>query len=324
MVKRKDASGRTIAALYCFMIKDIKNSSGKKIGIVDFTSECIRVCHWKKPELIIDDPVIVQAIFAGDLSVVTTLYDDYTMLVSELAALYNTKYHIMAKHILSLPVRTAKKQGRRNSSYGTTFSESRLKHMSESQKGHPGHLNYDMTPEMKARISRTLKEGYESGRIEVNGTAISQAWADGKYKNAKMGRGIQGYFYSHKTECNHYFRSLLELKYLIQIEEDPSIITYDTEPVCIKLPHSAHYTPDMILNNAVFVELKPHNFDKYTDIHRFCLEMSGLNDYCNKNNLGFVVVYDTDIDFESRRYRNYLRSHPEVIEKYNIEFKKAI
>ena len=45
-----------------------------------------------------------------------------------------------------------------------------------------------------------------------------------------MGRGYNGYFHSIKNNKKFYFRSLLELKFLILLEEDEEIIKYEVEP----------------------------------------------------------------------------------------------
>ena len=46
--------------------------------------------------------------------------------------------------------------------------------MSESRKGKPQSVPpYERTPEIRRKISDTLKEGYRSGRIIVNKDGIS-------------------------------------------------------------------------------------------------------------------------------------------------------
>lgn len=83
--------------------------------------------------------------------------------------------------------------------------------MSNAQIGKPAHSSYIRTKEIRDQISQTLKDGYRSGRITQDPLKKSAAWADGKYRNVKMGRGIQGYFHSLKMNKDMYFRSLLEL-----------------------------------------------------------------------------------------------------------------
>ena len=118
-------------------------------------------------------------------------------MIGEIASLYNIPYHTMNKKILDIEkqglLTTNKKEGRRNSSFGREFTEERKRHIGDKSIGR--HIPpYERTPEIKERISKTLKKGYEEGRIKVNSEGISQAWENGKFKNAKMGRGIQGFF----------------------------------------------------------------------------------------------------------------------------------
>ena len=119
-----------------------------------------------------------------------------------------------------------------------------------------------------------------------------------------------------------YFRSLLELNFLVLIENEKKVKTYKTEPFQIKLPHKKHYTSDIIINNNLIIELKPKNFSVYTNFDRFCLEIAGLNKFCNENNYSFCVVYDKDIGFDSKKYRQFLKNNLDIIQKYNIRFKK--
>lgn len=306
------------------MKKDIKNANGRIIGYIDEKRDKISIHNGGKPILSITDKKHVRRIRQKDLSFIVKLYDDYTMTIAEIAALYCEPYFRMSKIIKTLPVKTERKNGRRNSSYGLEFSKERLKHMSASQIGRIATSTYVRTPEIREKISKTLKDGYKSGRIVQDPAMKSKAWAEGKYAHAKMGRGIQGFFHSGKMNKDMYFRSLMELKFLIIIENSDDVVSYQAEPFQIKLPHGAHYTPDVLINDNIIVELKPKNFYKYTDMGRFCLEMAGLNNYCNKNNMGFVVVYDADIEFNSREYRKYIRNHPEIIEQYDIRFKREL
>lgn len=306
------------------MKTDIKNASSKIIGYINIEEDKISIHNGDKPVLTICNVEHIRRIKRKDLAFIVDLYDDYTLTIAEIAALYHETYPHMSSIIKSLPVKTKMKSGRRNSSYGLSFSKQRLEHMSSAQKGRISSPTYVRTPEIREKISKTLKEGYRSGRIIQDPALKSKAWADGKYAHAKMGYGIQGYFHSKKMNKDFYFRSLLELKFLTILEKSEDTISYQIEPFQIRLPHGAHYTPDVLVNGNLVIELKPKEFYKYTDMNRFCLEISGLNKYCNEHNMGYIVVYDTDINFESRAYRKYLKNHPEIIQQYDIRFKKAL
>ena len=139
-----------------------------------------------------------------------------------------------------------------------------------------------------------------------------------------MGRGIQGYFYSIKMSKDFYFRSLLELNYLILIEENSEIKSYTMEPCCIHLKNNHHYTPDLLINNELLIEIKPRDHLKYTSPERFALELEGLQEYCIKHKLNYDIWYDDQIGFISDKFRRYLKWSPELIKKYNIRFKKPL
>lgn len=139
-----------------------------------------------------------------------------------------------------------------------------------------------------------------------------------------MGRGISGYFTSNKENKTFYFRSLLELNFLILIEEDNNVSTYTVEPFSIKLTDNHHYTPDLLINNQYIIELKPSKHLMYENEERWNKEIAGATEFCNSHNFIFKVIYDTDIGFESKQYKIYLKTHPELIQKYNIKFKTDI
>lgn len=310
---------------------DIKSSSGKVTGHIEKTEDKIKIINGKKPIVEIEDKDIIERINNREESVIIQLYDEYTLLISEIAALFGINYSNMNKKIKTLDVKTKSKSGRRNSSFGQTFSEKRRKHIGESHLGKsPSTPPYIRTPEIRQRISETLKEGFKSGRIVVNGEALSKAWKDGKYENSPMGRGIQGYVHiekSAKESKDIYFRSLLELFYLLEAEEDPNIITIASEPVHIKLIDNSIYVPDFLINDELLIELKPHNHMKWRKDsvdNRFEKEMDGAKRFCEEKNWKFKLIYDIDIGFETKKYKKFLLSHPEIIEKYNIRFNKPL
>lgn len=304
------------------MIRNIVNANNKTIGTIEF-SNVITISNNSKPIVIIDNIEDIENIKNKNKNFIIILYDVYTLTIAEIASLYEVKYYQMANIIKTLDVQTNKKSGRRNSSYGLEFSKERLKNMSESQIGNIPK-GYIRTQEIKDKISKTLKQGYASGKIKQDPKKQSRAWAEGKYKNVKMGRGIQGYFYSLKTNKDVYFRSLLELKFLILLENNPKVENYRVEPFQIKMPHNMHYTPDVLVNEKILIELKPYAHYSYENMKRFNTELSCLNNYCNKNKLGFVVIYDKDINFEHRNFRRYLKNNIDIIKQYNIRFKKQI
>lgn len=309
---------------------NIKNSSGKVTGHFDMTDEKIIITNSNKPVVEITDKALIDGINNKNDEAIIQLYDEYTLLISEIAALFGVNYHNMNKKIKLLDVKTASKQGRRNSSYGRVFSDERRRHIGESHIGKsPSTPPYERTPEIRQRISQTLKEGYKSGRIVVNKEGLSQAWRDGKYENPPMGRGIQGYISVSKNakDKDIYFRSLLELYYIIMLEENPDVFKIIYEPIHIKLVDGSTYTPDFLVNDNVMIELKPSNHMKWrkdSQNNRFENEISGAKQYCDENGIEFKLIYDMDIGFETKSYKKYLLSNPEIINKYNIRFNKPL
>lgn len=138
-----------------------------------------------------------------------------------------------------------------------------------------------------------------------------------------MGRGIQGHMFSVKNQQDIYFRSLLELNYFILFEQNEQVECYEVEPFQIKMSGDHHYTPDALINNKYLIEIKPFDHLNYTDNTRFEEEITAAKQYCEDNNLEYMVVYDTDIDFKTTRYKTFLRNNPNIIEQFNIRFNKG-
>ena len=265
----------------------------------------------------------LEGIDINSTDFIIKLYDEYTLTIAEISAIINKKYFQTNNLLKTLDLKTNKKSGRRNSSYGLKFSEERLKHMSESQKGNIP-VGYIRTNEIKNKISNTLKKKYLAKEISVNKEALSKAWEDGKYKNAKMGRGIQGYFFSLKNNKDFYFRSLLELKFMIILENESKVFNYQFEKICIKMEEGHRYTPDVLINDKFLIELKPRCCYKYDNNERLKAEQECAIKYCKQNNLEFRYIYDDELDFNSSQYRKYLKNNPNIIRQYNIRFKKKL
>ena len=300
-----------------------KNSSGKIIGEADVTEDQIIIQHYKKPKLIIDDKNIINGVINKNPEYLLILYDKYELCIGEIAALYNLPYHQINPIINNLNPKTSKSYGRRNSSFGQKFSDERIKHLSDSHKGITP-VGYERTPEIKQKISNTLISKYASGEIWNDPKKFSDAWARGCYKDAKMGRGIQGYMYSIKNHTDIYFRSLLELNYFILFEQNELVENYDVEPFQIKISKNSHYTPDVLINKKYLVEIKPHDHLKYTDNKRFEEEISAAQQYCKDHKLIYKILYDLDIGFKTNKYKTFLRNNLDIIEQFNIRFNKGL
>ncbi len=92
------------------MERNIKNANGKCIGYIDIREEIISIHNGDKPVLNITNVEHIRRIQQKDLSLVIGLYDEYTMTIAEIAALYCEPYFRMSNIIKTLPVETAQKK----------------------------------------------------------------------------------------------------------------------------------------------------------------------------------------------------------------------
>ena len=78
---------------------DIKNSSGKIIGNIKELDGGYLITNPPKPDLLIDDKEIISKIKSKDETAFTILWNDYTLLIGEIAALYGMVYATTRKHL---------------------------------------------------------------------------------------------------------------------------------------------------------------------------------------------------------------------------------
>jgi hypothetical protein len=309
-------------------MRDILNSSNKIIGYTDIIDNKIIIHNNKKPELIIEDEEILKAILEKDRNntIIKKMYDEYFLTIGEIASLYNVCYSNINKQIRNIKVETTKNQGRRNSSYGKTFSQERKNNISKAlKKGYEeGTIKppqpYERTPEIRAKISKSLKEYFKEHPQDP--TPHINNWKKGIYDNVDFHIGIGGKFYSHKNSKEFRFRSLLELFYCLMLEKDNSIIKYSYETIKINCDNGHIYTPDLLLNDNILIELKSK---KYVNNVKGVLEKvqykkEQAEKYCASHNLVYKIIYDEDINFESRNFKRYLNNNPQIIEYYKIVF----
>lgn len=92
------------------------------------------------------------------------MFDDYYLLIGEIAALYHMTYSTTRKHMIKQGINTKSKAGRRNSSYGKTFSDERKAKIGAASKGRK-ITPYERTPEIKNKISEGLKKYYSEHEV---------------------------------------------------------------------------------------------------------------------------------------------------------------
>lgn len=178
----------------------ILNSSGKNIGSIEINSDKIIINNNTKPLLIIEDIDLINKIKAKDETAFDELFNHYFLLVGEIAALYNLTYVTANKRLKDRGIKTNSHAGRRNSSYGITFSEERKRKIGEASKGR--HIpQYERTPEIKNKISIGLKAYYSEHEVSLETRQkLSDAWARGCYDNSPMGRGYNGEFFYKESK----------------------------------------------------------------------------------------------------------------------------
>lgn len=303
------------------MLRDIKNSNKKVIGTVEITTTAIVIKNESKPDLVITDPVIVKAVYENNISedIMVQLYNEYTLSIGEIAALYDRCYSFANKLLKRCPRITFNKNGRRNRAYGHPVSPEQSLKMSQSLKGRKA-TTYERTPEIRKKISDSLKTYYAEHPEDP--TPHINNWKNGVYDNVDFNIGIGGHFHSLKNDKTIYFRSLLELYYMIQLENDASVLNYEYEPIRIPLDNGHWYTPDLLVNNKTIIELKSRKYmERVVGVkEKVTYKAQQALMYCQQHNLEYKLVLDTDLEFDSKEMKRYINAHPEVVEKYNITF----
>lgn len=298
----------------------IKNSAGKQTGITTFNDDnTITIDNAGKPLLILEKE-IAEAIKSNNRTneMLLYLYDTYYLSIGEIASLYNVCYSNINVQLKSIPNWVANKQGRRNRAYGHKVSKEQSEKMSKALKGRKAPT-YERTPEIRQKISNSLKAYYQEHPQDP--TPHQKNWVNGIYDNVDFKIGIAGYFTSLKNNKTFRFRSLLEMWYMLQLEQDASINSYQYEPFHIILDNGSSYLPDFLVNN-ILIELKPRKYvERVAGVkEKMQYKAEQAEQYCIKNNLTYKIIYDDEIDFDSKRVKHYIIDHPEVVEKYNITF----
>lgn len=303
------------------MINQIKNSNNKITGNTVIETNKIVIDNIGKPILEINDCFILKSVKEKDISkeILIYLYNNLTLTIGEIASLYGVCYSNINKKLKSIPEIKFNKCGRRNRAYGKKVSKEQSAKMSTALKGRAATY-YERTPEIREKISNSLKEYYS--KHPQNPLPHIKNWQEGKYKNVDFKIGIGGKFYSIKMNKNFCFRSLLELYYLLKLEQDPAVICYNYEPFVIKMDNGHNYTPDFLLNNKTVVELKSKKYvNKVSGVKdKVLYKQSQAKKYCSQNNLEYKIIYDEDIGFESRKMKKFINENLELVNKYHIVF----
>lgn len=315
----------------------IYKSSNKVVGEIRLYKNHIEVDNLEKPPIIYVYDKDILACFDSkvfDRNIGLKLYDEYNLCINEIAALFGLFYNHIFHKLRYEQKKTGKHQGRRNSSYGKKFSKNRrdnikkslicLRHINNGKKESairagdklPDGWKFGRLPfsdEHKYKISQAAKDGKYLSSSEI----AKRGWQNGKFKNVNFKRGIGGYITSKKIQKRFFFRSLLELYYIIYyLEENEVVNTYSYEPFYIKMENGSSYTPDFIVNENTLIELKPYNFiykQGGTIQSNFEYKNEQAKKYCKNNNLTFKIVFDKDIQFD------YMRLKHDLIEQHKLD-----
>lgn len=305
------------------IVYDIKNSSGKITGKVTIEDNLITIDNKGKPILQIDDAEIIKDVLEKKMldKNLVKMYNDYTLTTGEIAGLYNRCYSNINKILKKNPLIQSDHKGRRNRAYGHKVSLEQSKKMSQALKGRKAPTKYERTPEIKAKISNSLKKYFKEH--PQNPEPHIENWKKGVYDHVNFQRGIAGSFTSIKTKQTFRFRSLLELYFALWLEKGTCVEKYIFEPFHIEMENGHSYMPDFLLNDYLLVELKSKGFiENLKTEENVQYKKEQAIKYCSQHNLKYLIVYDEDIGFKSRAMKAYIRNHPEILKKYNITFEQ--
>jgi hypothetical protein len=74
----------------------------------------------------------------------------------------------------------------------------------------------------------------------------------------------------------------------------------------------------------MLIELKPSKHLNYEDKDRWELEQRGVKEFCENHNYKYRVVYDTDIDFETSKFKRWFLANEDELTQYNIRLSREI
>ena len=309
------------------MKNNIFNSSGKIIGYTEKIENQILIHNIKKPDLIINNANIVKIYNSKTIekNIIVELYDKYTLTIGEIASIFGLFYSKI-NQVVKQNCETGKHQGRRNASFGVVFTSERkqkiIKGNEEYRKKYGTPKPYIRTDEIKRKISKGVHLANIEGRLNSSLNA-KKGWENNKFKEVNFKRGIGGYITSVKMHKRFFFRSLLELYYIINfLEENNEVYSYVYEPFQIHCDNGSLYTPDFLINNKNVVELKSYRFiykqgGKIQE--KFEYKKIQAEKYCENHNLHYKIIFDKDIDFKYDVMKHQLKEL-NYIQKYKIEF----
>ncbi len=152
--------------------------------------------------------------------------------------------------------------------------------------------------ETKKKSEQTFRQRSKAGvydyteRNKKLSEVISQKYIDGDWKFAK------GFYESIKTKRNCYYRSSWELQFMKKLDEDETVIDWESEFIAISYEFAGaihKYVPDFLVikhTHRELVEIKPMAL---RTIERNIAKRLAAQKYCVENNINYVEWEPTNL-----------------------------
>lgn len=170
--------------------------------------------------------------------------------------------------------------------YRNTEETRKLKSL--SAMGNKSNLGRKLSPESvqkRADKNRGQKRSDESRRR----MSIAQAKRIINGRGQGLAKGyIKGYYFSPKAGKIYYMSSWEQRAFQL-LDQDPSVISFKTQPFRIALPNGRNYIPDILviyLDKLILIEIKPSGFLGMRDNP---IKFQAARDYCSMNNMKFEI-----------------------------------
>lgn len=171
---------------------------------------------------------------------------------------------------------------------------------------HSNPLWHDVKSLAVHLLVATINEVYEMNTRKITNKGVKKVI--GKFPSLKMHRLV-------------WWESQIERDYIYLLEFDPSVISYEEQPLRISYRLNGkerHYTPDFLVkrvNKSLIVEVKPEEEVQKEENQRLFHIAKAI---CARNNYEFVIVTDKMIRVQPRldniklltRYQRTAINHP--------------
>lgn len=121
----------------------------------------------------------------------------------------------------------------------------------------------------------------------------TERWLEGKYKKETNKYYKTGYIFSNKLNRNIYYRSSWEEKYILYLDANNAVLSFQEEPFRISYYYKQirNYIPDFLVEykkgNKEVIEIKPKCYLKNNKNRK---KFSAAREYCKSINVNFKVI----------------------------------